>query len=93
MPRESRIDDLRDHRVVVAVYAGEERLALFHFADEIFAQFLSNTSFRDFLFRPLTVAKLTKIFRQRTHGSPVPLEAEPLGCAHRLKNRLQESSY
>ena len=33
MARENRIDDLRDHRVVVAMHAREERFALFHLAE------------------------------------------------------------
>src|SRR4029077_7265746 len=38
--RENGIDDLRDHRIVVPVHAREERLALFHLAEKIFAKLL-----------------------------------------------------
>ena len=64
MARENGVDDLRQDGIVVAVHAGKKLIALFQFAQEVFAQFLAHAALRDFLFRPLTAAKLTQRFRQ-----------------------------
>ena len=64
MARQNGVDDLRKDGIVVAVHAGKELVALFQFVQEIFAQFLAHATLRDFLFGPLTAAKLTERFRQ-----------------------------
>jgi hypothetical protein len=40
------------------VEAGEERLAFFHFLEQILAKFLAHRAARDFFFRPIASAKL-----------------------------------
>ncbi len=64
MPREDGVDDLRHHRIVVAVHAGKQLVSPFQFAQQIFAQFLAHAALRNSLFGPLTAAKLTEGFRQ-----------------------------
>jgi hypothetical protein len=64
MPRQDRVDDLWQDSVVIAVHAGKQRFALFHFAHQIFTQFLADGSARDSFFGPLAAAKFTQAFRQ-----------------------------
>ena len=73
MLRKDGVDDLRNHGVVVAVYAGEERVALLHLAEQILTHFLPDRALRVFLFRPVAAAKLTESFRQRSHEGPTSL--------------------
>ena len=62
--RQYRVYDLWNDRVVVAMNSLKQRLALLHFTEQIFAQFLTHGSLRDSIFRPLAAAKLTEVFRQ-----------------------------
>src|SRR5208282_1417284 len=74
VPRENRVDDLRDHGVVVAVQSREDRFALLHLAEQVFAQFLPHRALRDSLLRPLTSPKLSQILWQCTHRITVCYE-------------------
>jgi hypothetical protein len=46
------------------VHSGKERFTLFHFAHQIFTQFLSDGSARDSFFGPLAAVQFTQAFRQ-----------------------------
>lgn len=62
--RQYRVYDLRDDRVVVAMNSLKQSFALLHFTKQIFAQFLTHSSLRYSIFRPLAAAKFTEVFRQ-----------------------------
>ena len=49
MARKYRVDDLRNHRVVIPMDAGEQRLPLLHFAEKIFAELLAQRPVRNAL--------------------------------------------
>ena len=70
--RENRVDDLRNHRVVVSVHAGKQRLALFHFCSRFSRNSCRTVRFANLLFRPCAVSKLAKIFWLWTHAVTGP---------------------